>query len=62
MMNKGEVTVGGTYYTDGGLACEVIAIAGQKVVFRMTLHDGTVRQLDSSLSRFAMTCNLTNPA
>lgn len=61
MMNRGDLRVGGTYYTDGGLVCEVMALAGEKVVFKLTLHDGTVRSLDSSVGRFILTMNLTSP-
>lgn len=61
MMKRGDVRVGGVYYTDGGLPCEVVALAGEKVIFKMTLHDGTVRSLDSSVGRFVVMNNLTNP-
>ncbi len=61
MLVREDLKVGGIYYTAGGMPCEVQAIAGRKVVFKMTLQDGTVRQLDSGVGRFLLIVSATNP-
>ena len=55
-MRREEIGIGEIYRTPGGLECKVIAMAGEKVVFRMMMPDGSESLRETTIGRFAQVC------